>query len=242
MCRVWTRFQATRSDGTSVKLRIEDLSESRFEDAVELFIQYFVLEETFHKAVGVARNPQAVAEARVIVTESMKDPAYHYVICCEDRDDDEVGQTVGASSIELTTIGPEPFEGIKLESDEMQKMFEMLAATTNLHIIMEELHISIFYDDRGMIVHPEFRQLGIAREFLKTRCLACVTNNVPATGALMTSIATQKAAEKDNWETVLEVDLQEFGRKHGVTFEDGGVSKLMIWKNPQYKAPQKIQA
>ncbi|XP_063381202.1 uncharacterized protein LOC134667709 [Cydia fagiglandana] len=111
---------------------------------------------------------------------------------------------------------------------------------SDTHNIMGELQISNFYDDRGIVVHPKFRQLGIAREFLKTRCLACVINNVPATGALMTCIATQKAAEKDKWETVLKVDLQELGRNHGVTFEDGGVSKLMIWKNPQYKPLQTL--
>ncbi|XP_061713052.1 uncharacterized protein LOC133521934 [Cydia pomonella] len=171
----------------------------------------------------------------------MKDPgAFFHQICCENRDDDEVGQIFGASSVELITTGPEPFEEIKFKSDEMQNLFKLLAVTSNTHNRMEELHISNFYDDRGIVVHPEFRQLGIAREFLKTRCLACVTNNVPATGALMTCIATQKAAEKDNWETVLEVDLQELGRKHDVTFEDGGVSILMIWKNPQYKLPQNM--
>ncbi|XP_061712788.1 uncharacterized protein LOC133521736 [Cydia pomonella] len=268
---VWSRFLATRSDGTSVKLRIQDLPETRFEDALELFIQYFILEETFHKAVGryfmiisvfcssdhsdcskylnfclgVARNPQAVAECRVLVTKLMKDPdTFHYIICCEDIDEEEVGQIVGASSVELITIGREPFKAIKFESDEMQNLFKLLAVTSNTHNIMEELQISKFYYGTGIVVHPEFRQLGIAREFLKARiphrCLACVTNNVSATGALMTCIATQKAAEKDNWETVLEVALQELGRKHDVTFENGGVKKFMIWKNPQYKLRQKM--
>ena len=45
----------------------------------------------------------------------------------------------------------------------------------------------------------------------------------------MTSYGTQKAAERDGWETVCEVKFEELGKKLGLTFEsDLPSSKFMI--------------
>lgn len=49
--------------------------------------------------------------------------------------------------------------------------------------------------------------------------MICKEHNIPIHGAWTTSYGTRKAAERDGWETVCEVPIEEFGRKYGVTFE-----------------------
>ncbi|XP_047995509.1 uncharacterized protein LOC125233509 [Leguminivora glycinivorella] len=218
--RVWSTFQAMRSDGLLVRLSIQDLPKTRIDDGVQLFVDNFFSEETFLVAAGISRNPEAIAELKTLVTESLKDPACHSVICCEKRVDGKVGRIIGVSSMILVTeVRPDNMQDMKRKTKELQTLSQLMEDASLLNI-MKKLNISHFYEGFGAVVHPEFRRLGIMTEFLKARCLACVAHNVPATGALMTCIASQKAAEKENWETVLNVDLQELGRKYGVIFDN----------------------
>lgn len=48
-------------------------------------------------------------------------------------------------------------------------------------------------------------------------------------GAWMTAYGTQKAAERDGWKTVCEIQYDEYGKKYGITFEDAPPScKFMV--------------
>lgn len=61
------------------------------------------------------------------------------------------------------------------------------------------------------------------------RRMQCKEHGIPIHGAWMTSYGTQKAGERDGWITVYEIDYQELGPKHGVTFKKGPPScKYMI--------------
>lgn len=49
--RVWSRFTVKSKDG-ELKFRIQDMPSDRLEDVINIFVKYFVPEETAHKAAG----------------------------------------------------------------------------------------------------------------------------------------------------------------------------------------------
>lgn len=63
------------------------------------------------------------------------------------------------------------------------------------------------------------------------RMVTCKEYRVPAAGAWMTSIASQKAATKLGWKTVLELNFKEIGKIGGLTYDEAVPSaKYMIMK------------
>lgn len=51
--RVWTKFVRKKSDGTVLKFKIQDIPSDIFETVMDFNINYFVKDETFHKAAGM---------------------------------------------------------------------------------------------------------------------------------------------------------------------------------------------
>ncbi|XP_063530799.1 uncharacterized protein LOC134741838 [Cydia strobilella] len=235
--RVWSTFQATRNDGSLVKLRIQDLPENRIDDAVHLYIKYYIHDETLLKMAGISQNPKAVKEYQLLISELIKDPTSLTMICCEDEDDGNVRQIVGVSLMTLTVVERQDlFRKLQPETDEM-RLYLQWENIYHFDLLkeMKEQQIASFHDDIGLIVHPRFRKLGIATEFVRARRSACVAYNVAATGALTTAIGTKKIVEKDHWDTIKEFKLDDLGQHYGVTCEDGATVRLVIWKNPEFK-------
>ncbi|XP_063380323.1 uncharacterized protein LOC134666944 [Cydia fagiglandana] len=234
-CRVWSTFQATRKDGSLVKLRIQDLPENRIDDAVHLFIKYFIHDEKLMKMAGISRNPKAVKEYEVFICEFIKDPASLTMICCEDEDDGNVREIVGVSLMSLTTVERQAlFKKLQPETDEM-RLYLQWENMFDSHKQLKKLQIASLYDDIGMIIHPRFRKMGIATEFARARRSACVAHNVAAAGALTTAVGTEKIAKKDHWDTLKVFTLDDLGQHYGPTCEEGATFRLVIWKNPEFK-------
>jgi hypothetical protein len=60
------------------------------------------------------------------------------------------------------------FNNFQIATKELRTFIELIGEIS-LYEVLNELRINHFYDDRGLIVHPQFRKLGIATEFLKAR-------------------------------------------------------------------------
>ncbi|XP_063375046.1 uncharacterized protein LOC134662703 [Cydia amplana] len=235
--RVWPTFQATRNDGSLVKLRIQDLPENRIDEAVHLYIQYYIHDETLLKMAGISQNPKAVKEYELLISELIKDPASLSMICCEDDENSNVRQIVGVSMMSLITVERRDlFRKLQPETDEM-RLYLQWENIFNFDLIkhMKDQQIDSYYDDIGLIVHPRFRKLGIATEFARARRWACVAQNVAAASAVVTSIGTKKIAKKDHWSTVKDFNLDDLGQRYGVTCEEGATVRVVYWKNPEYK-------
>ncbi|XP_075973764.1 uncharacterized protein LOC142975022 [Anticarsia gemmatalis] len=105
------------------------------------------------------------------------------------------------------------------ETKELKKLIEMSYVLDGNYNTMNVHKLDKFYDDRGIVVRPDYRGYGIALEFFKARRLICKEHGVTMTGAWMTAHGTQKSAQRDGWETVVTVDRDEFAKQMGVTYE-----------------------
>ncbi|XP_045535736.1 uncharacterized protein LOC106717473 [Papilio machaon] len=173
---------------------------------------------------GIYSNTDAIAEYREIVGHLLK--IWTVVICCEDSDTEEVGDILGVSGVEM--VEDKALDGLQVKTKEFQNLITIMLECEKLVKPLMKEFIN-HHDGRGITVHPDYRGLGIASEFVKTRRQMINEQNVPMSCAWMTSYGSQKAAEKDNWETLFEITPDELGEKCGVVFKDPPKTfKLML--------------
>ncbi|KAG6450274.1 hypothetical protein O3G_MSEX006480 [Manduca sexta] len=220
--RVWSRFSAKASDGTVLKFRIEDMTEDRIEDVMTLLMTHFATEESLHRGSGVPKNPKAMAELQEIYKELWNEKPNQIVICVSDEETTTNSELLGASVMDLETR-EEASKEIRHDNattEEIKKFLEIITCLFTKYNVFDKYDLDKFYDDRGVVVLPKCRGLGIAQEFFRVRRLMCKEHNIPMTGGWMTSFGSQKAAIRDNWETVFEINYEDFGKEVGVKFEN----------------------
>ncbi|CAH1645394.1 unnamed protein product [Spodoptera littoralis] len=232
--KMWSKFSVTRKDGSVLKLRIMDMPRdpSVLEKVLNINLKYFVPEESTLKAARVAESAEAVEEITEFIINMLNMENHHIVVCCLDNDNDQINEIIGSSIMALTRKDdPKPEGGFK--SKELMKVTEIMDATSKMYDEVKVFNLDPWFSDRGLVVCPEYRGLGIGQEFLRVRRLICKEYGIPINGAWMTSYGTQKAAERDGWETVCELRYEDLEKKFNVTYGRHPPStKFMIARIP----------
>ncbi|XP_013143238.1 PREDICTED: uncharacterized protein LOC106107084 [Papilio polytes] len=229
-CRVWSRIERQRRDGSVIKLRFQEPPPSVMGNVIDFLAEYFTKDETFNKAAGVCSNPEAMAEFRLLLKDMTPSPI---VICCHDNDTEEIEEIIGVSVADVVKDIKDQLDDFKLQTKELETAVNLLIECEKLaEDVTKEFKAHLA--GRVMTVHPNYRGLGIASEFVKIRRLLMIDQNLPLTCSWMTAYGSQKAAEKDNWETLFEVKTEELAKKSGVVFGDSPPTiKLMTFRNPK---------
>ncbi|CAH0579392.1 unnamed protein product [Chrysodeixis includens] len=217
--KVWSRFSRKEDN---IKLCILDAPEERIDQAIDLYIDHFLAEEPFSLASGIKNNEKAKAEYRDFKYHESKElKKLHVMICCKESEDETgLGEIVGVSFSLMTTTESPLVVTLKPKTKELQKLMELWDGMIELFDVLNALKVSKCFEGMGIIVHPDYRGLGIAQEFLRARRLLAKDHEVPITIGWMSSTGTQIAAQREGYETVFEFSFEEFGKKHGVSFEN----------------------
>ncbi|CAH0701103.1 unnamed protein product [Spodoptera exigua] len=211
--KVWSKFSVTKKDGSVLNLRIVDIPKDPklLEKALDYFFNYFIKEERTFKAAGVPDSEEAMQELRAVFDYSMN-PAnkkkVEFSICCLDTEDDQINDIIGASLLVLQTKADETKKHTFM-AKELNKVSQMAEDLAEIYDDRRAFNLDPYLLCRGVFVCPEYRGLGIAQELLRIRRLISKEYGIPITGAWMTSPGTQKAAERDGWETVCEVKFSD---------------------------------
>uniref|UniRef100_A0A2H1W5S8 SFRICE_007143 n=1 Tax=Spodoptera frugiperda TaxID=7108 RepID=A0A2H1W5S8_SPOFR len=229
--KVWSKFSAKRKDGSVLNLRIMEMPRvpSVQEKVLDLLMTYFVPEEHTMAAAGVADSKEAMEEMYEFQNHALNMESMHIVICCLDTEDDQIGDIMGCSLM-MFVRKEDPTPEFKFRTKEMEKVMEIvLQGFVASYDEMKVFDLDLGLIARGISVHPKYRGLGIAQEFLRTRRLICKEYGIPINGAWMTSYGTQIAAERDGWETVCELQHSDLEKKFNVKYaEEPPSTKFMI--------------
>ncbi|KAH9640727.1 hypothetical protein HF086_007298 [Spodoptera exigua] len=164
--------------------------------------------------IGVPESAEAMEELKGSVGHMVTNEKPVFSICCLDNGKDEIDE-------------------LNFETKELQKLIEMSDGLSEIYDDLKEFNLDPYLLDRGIVVCPEYRGLGIAQELLKVRRLISKEFGIPINGAWMTSYGTQKAAERDGWETVCEIQYEDLEKKFNVTYgRNPPSSKFMIARIP----------
>nr|XP_034830589.1 uncharacterized protein LOC117987663 [Maniola hyperantus] len=145
-------------------------------------------------------------------------PNMSTVMCCVD-DLNTAGEIIGLSCMDLDKNAEklkDIVQGMELKTKEIKNIFHILLT---LEDYAGDKAFETYYGGRGISVHPDYRGLGLANEFVRVRKLICIDHKVAMTCAWMTAIGTQKAAAKNNWKTLAEISLEDLEKQTGLKFE-----------------------
>ncbi|CAH1645396.1 unnamed protein product [Spodoptera littoralis] len=232
--KVWSKFSVTKKDGSVLNLRTVEvpLDASVMETVLQCYLQYFVVEENTFIAAKVPESEEAMEEITEFVLNSAGEEKPQVIVCCYDNDDDENIEVLGSSIMTLVRKSDPPLE-LEFKTKEMQKLMEIVDGLAEIYDEVKVFDLDPCFSDRGLLVCPDYRGLGIAQELLKVRRLICKEYGIPINGAWMTSYGTQKAAERDGWETVCELQYEDLEKKFNVTYSRNPPStKFMIARIP----------
>ncbi|CAG9584810.1 unnamed protein product [Danaus chrysippus] len=215
--KVWSRLNVTRKDGSEVKLRFQDFPwDQNKNEILDFCSKYFIKDEAFHKAAGIFKNDEAIAEYRAIISHYYDMIPIHITVCCLD-DDSKTIDILGLSMICEFKDQPEKidFKMFEKKTKEMQDFFNVIKLNSDIKI----KDYQSYFEGRGIIVRPDQRGLGMASEFVRLRKEICIDRNIDMTCAWMTSIGTQKAADKYKWKTFYELPVEELEKASGLVFD-----------------------
>ncbi|CAH1645397.1 unnamed protein product [Spodoptera littoralis] len=229
----WSKFSVAAKDGSVLNLRTVEilLNTSVMDNVLQCYLNYFVTEEANFIAARVLESEEAMDEmAQIVRSRSvLTDDEPHIVVCCFDNGNDDNIEVLGASIMALVRKDNPPPKQLELKSKECQKLMEIMGNLMEIYDEMKVFDLNLCFSDRGLVVCPEYRGLGIAQELLKVRRLMCKEYGIPVNGAWMTSYGTQKAAERDGWETVCELLYEDLEKKFHVIYPKNPPStKFMI--------------
>ncbi|KAF9414863.1 hypothetical protein HW555_007332 [Spodoptera exigua] len=178
------------------------------------------------EADTVPESEEAMEEITEFVLNSAGNEKPQVTVCCYDNGDDDNIEVLGVSIMTLVRKS-EPPPKMEFKSEEMKKLMEIVDGLTQIFDEEKVFNLDPCFSDRGLVVCPDYRGLGIAQELLKVR----LEYGIPVNGAWMTSYGTQKAAARDGWETACELQYEDLDKKFNVTFPKNPPStKFMIAK------------
>lgn len=223
--KVWSTFLARKSDGSQIKLRIEEMPSNRLDDVLNLFSVYAAKEDIFVKLLEIPKNPEAVKEMKQSTREMLNAGPHNIVIC---RPDDNNSRDIIGASIVGITLAKDKLEDFQVptKTKEMEKLWEYYIKLYGLYDLCKAQSLTSYYDERGQVVIPGYVDIDIRKELLNVRRKICKENNVTVTGGWMHSKEAQEAAEADGWQTAYEVSREQLEKLLGISIS-GGPS---LWK------------
>ncbi|KAI5652026.1 hypothetical protein NE865_00364 [Phthorimaea operculella] len=223
--KIWSRFVGKRkSDGAECKFVVRDATAEDREAVLDFLEKYMTPNEAFYKAAGICKSEEAMKEHRSMNGEYFN--ASHCMICYEDKESD-ANATNPIVGINLVSLDEGQFDNMlpeiiaQIKTPEVKKLFKIVTVNGERYSARKNLGLDKYYSGWGVCVRPDFAGFGVAKELLSLRRALCKANGVPATGAWMTAVGSQKAAERDGWKTVFEISFEEVGRLTDCEFVGG---------------------
>jgi GNAT superfamily N-acetyltransferase len=80
------------------------------------------------------------------------------------------------------------------------------------HNVFEKYGVDKFLTDYGLVVNRDYRQRGVAGEFLKARVAVAKALGLKVTSSAFTAIGSQKAAMKVGYKVITSISFAEIGK------------------------------
>ncbi|XP_059616299.1 uncharacterized protein LOC132261478 [Phlebotomus argentipes] len=190
--QVWWRFKAKDPEsGEIVDYRIEDCTEDRFEEVVELMLNCFIPDEPMSTSLEVLKDEVSLAEMKAMWVETM--PQKLTLVCFKEGSSEICGLNV----LEIN----EQSESKKNELDEVSgkglrdilKVFIFLKTKADVY---KRYNVDKYLHGLGLLTMRKYRGCGIATELLKARFPLMKALGLTLTCTVFSGPGSQGAARK----------------------------------------------
>ncbi|KAF9406744.1 hypothetical protein HW555_012985 [Spodoptera exigua] len=218
---IWRRFSTAKGP-----VRIQDLTDDLFDEAVALLSRYFMRDEPPCKYIGIQNYPSAMKELQKLWRSPLKE---HLSLVCVEDNDEQPPKVVGVNV--LTVMCKEDKEEPFITEDKIwAQLFGAVDLVTRSVDVFEKYGVDKYLTAYGLVVDPSWRGCGVGKELLLARIPLCKALNIKVTATVFTAGASQAVAKKAGFVDLFEITYEELAKK-GFIFpgieKDTKSSKLM---------------
>ncbi|KAL7029357.1 hypothetical protein ACKWTF_006206 [Chironomus riparius] len=201
--QVYGNFRTRNKNGDKLTdYLIQDLPEEYFDVALDLLVKEHLRDELLHESRGVLKNSEAVKEAYKDWRKKLKNRFSIACFTCEGTD--LVGVNV------LGVISNDDDDEIDdHQSSEFKDVMGALDYIGMQHNVFEKYNIDKFLTDYGLVINRDYRQRGIAGEFMKARIQVAKALDLKVVSSVFTAVGSQKAAEKVGFKESFSISFEE---------------------------------
>ncbi|XP_001663020.2 uncharacterized protein LOC5576923 [Aedes aegypti] len=202
---VWYTFQAPDPDNDEqlVTYRVEDLTEDRFDDIIEHYKEYFVVDEPIYASRKTNEDETAMKELEGFWRWCLEQ---RLTIVCYKEGSNEI---VGANLLHMEQSDDKGNWDI-FQSKTIQDVVKTHLYMTEQFDVFQRYNVDRYLTAYGLALNHRYRGRGIATEILKARVPICRAFDVRLSATNFTAVASQKAAEKAGFRNDFEVTYNDF--------------------------------
>ncbi|KAJ6650023.1 Phosphatase Herzog, partial [Pseudolycoriella hygida] len=196
--KIWSRFYATDLNSKDlIEYRIQDLPESRFEDAIQHMLANYLKDEPITRVLNGCDDEQHISDYCIGWRSSL---AQKTVVVCFKEDSDEI---VGVNFNFVQSKEDNFFEKYKdsCSSEITEILSDIISIPYTNFDPFTHYGVTEFLASFGLSVDKKYRGRGIGAHFLNARKSICQEFGLKITHTIFTSNFSNKNADKAGFQT-----------------------------------------
>lgn len=184
--KVYHKFSVKDKESNEiVNYKIVLLLSKYFDECIDMLLKFYVKDETFCKSKRLWEKKEALEMCSEAWREALEQ---HISIGCFKEGSDEL------IAVNIMVIAHSDDEEFFLDQQDLTDILKVLNYTGNQFNPFEHDKVSKYLTDYGLLVHPDYRKLGIATEMLKARIPMMKELGIELTASDFTGTGSQIAA------------------------------------------------
>ncbi|XP_055524503.1 uncharacterized protein LOC129718108 [Wyeomyia smithii] len=218
--QTWYTFKAKDVDSDRlITYRVEDLTEDRFDDVIQHYMENFLDDEPLCQSKKVSEDELSLAEIRGFWRWCLNK---RMTIACYKKGSREI---VGAYLLHVK--GSKKLLDAKIRGEKLKDIVATNEYMTDQYDVQKQYDVEYYLTAYGLAINQRYRGREIATEMLKVRVPLCRAFGIKVTATNFTALASQLAAAKVGFRTDLEVTYDDFAKMGPHYFYPGIKSKSL---------------
>lgn len=243
--QVYGNFRTKNKTGDKLTdYLIQDLPEEYFDVALDLLVKEHLRDEMLHDCRGLVNNPDAVKEAYNDWRKKLKNRFSIACFTCEGTDlvGVNVLGVISKDDVETDDVSWNLFKilfyhkinfFLQLKTPEFKDVVGALDYIQMQHNVFEKYGVDKFLTDYGLVINRDYRQRGLAGEFMKARIEVAKALDLKVVSSAFTAVGSQKAAEKVGFKETFSIPLAELAKvfpSFDFSKVSDGVARILDYK------------
>lgn len=186
--KVYHKFSAKdKNSDDIVNYKVVLLPLKYIDEVIDMLVKFYVTEETFCRSKRLWEKKEALEMCCAFWSAALEE---HISIACFKEGSDEL------IAVNVMMIATSDDDDFVLDDQDLTDIIEVITYTGKQFNAFKHYNISKYLTDYGLLVHPDYRKLGIATEMLKARIPMMKELGIELTVSDFTGTGSQLAAIK----------------------------------------------
>jgi len=209
--KIWRTFQASDWDSDKlIEYRVEDLPESRYDDAINHLEAFYLKDEPVSEALGACNDAQYVTDYRMVCRSILQQKSS--LVCFRACSDQIVGVQTQYVITKADCFGTQAYE--RCQSPKTKKMYDVDSILTKRFNVFDSYGVSEYMYFHNLAVDRRFRGLNIGLQMLDAGMDFCREFNIKAVHGIFTSDVSSTLSDELGFKKDLAISFDELNKHH----------------------------